>query len=98
MIKQWQERTAEITGILTTRHIQEAMQAEIDELRAEKIRLTDLAQGRLEQMQDDRKQALKWRDENAKLRDALETCATTLNQAGFRKQADIAYAALGEKS
>lgn len=35
--------------------------------------------------------------ENERLRDALETCATTLNQAGFRKQADIAYAALGEK-
>ncbi len=39
MIKQWQERTAEITGILTTRHIQEAMQAEIDDLRAENSRL-----------------------------------------------------------
>lgn len=44
MIKQWQERTAEITGILTTRHIQEAMQAEIYELRAENTKLREVAQ------------------------------------------------------
>ena len=50
----------------------QAMQQEIDALRQRNAELEELAEGRLEQMQSDRKQALVWRDRVKELEDACD--------------------------
>lgn len=108
-IKTWAERAELLSDdtVVTSLHLAQFKQAEIDELRAENTRLKSALLTNDITIESANNAAGMLEAENARLRDALTTARTALIEHGsaylhhelrYQEALDAARAALGEKS